>query len=491
MQIKRFEAKNMTAALRSIKAELGADAVILSARSIKKRSGLLGTLKNSGVEVTAATDTHIRNEKDFRQTSRAGYGDQTIEFRRHGTQKPVSGAGDDYRKVGALTEDTAPNRMNSFAPSKQYLFDLYQQLIYRGVDPNIAGDLTEGLKLIPNAARRLSRGESEPLLTGLLEHMGLRSEPIRLDSSGPQVFAFVGTSGTGKTTSVVKLAAHFAIARKKTVALITCDDVRIGALEQIRLYAKIIGVPLAEATHRSDLKAQLKRFKNLDLVLVDTPGLNPKDDEQIRNLQILFAKVPNLQTQLVVSAATKEEDLLDTVKCLQGFERCRLLFTRLDETGSGGSLLNLLIRSGLPISYISDGPQVPDNIRPASLAEVIRILVQDPKVPDTRNNFVPASRSAVPSQTAKPAEQEAIGTDTHRGAAFVANRNSDVYHVAGCKWTKKIKSKHMITFETAAAAARLNFLPCRNCNPDRNAQPAVKAFEGNHHLKVNATAYGN
>ena len=179
MQIKRFEAKNMTAALRLIKAELGADAVILSARSIKKRSGLLGTLKNSGVEVTAATDTHIRNGKDFPKKSHAGYGDQTIESRRHELQQPVSVAHDDFRKVETLTENAPPKRMNSFAPSKKYLFDLYQQLISRGVDPDIAGDLTEGLKLIPNAARRLSRGESEPLLAGLLEHMGLRSEPIR------------------------------------------------------------------------------------------------------------------------------------------------------------------------------------------------------------------------------------------------------------------------------------------------------------------------
>jgi len=95
------------------------------------------------------------------------------------------------------------------------------------------------------------------------------------------------------------------------------------------------------------------------------------------------------------------------------------------------------------------------------------------------------------AQSFEPTKRAADGTETHQSAAFVANRNSDVYHVAGCKWTKKIKNKHMITFENGAAAARLNFLPCRNCNPDRDAQPAVKAFERNHDLKVNATAYGN
>jgi flagellar biosynthesis protein FlhF len=483
MQIKRFEAKNMTVALRLIKAELGTDAVILSARSIKKRSGILGELKYSGVEVTAATDAPVYTENGSRRARQAADEDQPADTYPQVPQTPVTASINDAQDDDILPKMSSPKRAPNVVPAKKYLFGLYQQLISKGVDADIAGDLTEGIRLIPNATERLANGEYEPLLAGVLDHMGLSADAIRLDSNRPQAIAFVGTTGVGKTTTVAKIAAHFAVIRKKAVALVSFDDARIGALEQIRVYAKIIGVPLATAANRTELKKQLKRFNDKDLVLIDTPGLSSKNDSQIKNLQNIFAKLSAIQTQVVLSATTKETDLMEILNRFEGFGQRRLLFTRLDETAAVGNLLNVLIRTNIPMSYISDGQQIPDDIRPASLKNLVRILVHDKAVSRLRPEFVSVYK------TDKHIDRAADSGDKREGTTFVAKENSFVYHVAGCKGTKKIKHEHLVTFESAADAAQRNYVPCRICNPDRNMQPNMKLFEGDHHMKVNVSAY--
>ena len=483
MQIKRFEAKNMTAALRLIKAELGTEAVILSARSIKKSPGILGMPRYSGVEVTAATDDRIDTEEHIHRDHRPPSAGKTIDTYTCHTEHPVTKRDKTAGKGAATFKEFCNKRSFEPNPEKKYLFDLYQQLISQGVDADIAADLTEGMKLIPNATRRLANGESETLLTSLLEPMGLCSEPIQFDTTGLQTIAFIGATGAGKTTTIAKLAAHFAIVRNKAVSLITFDDVRIGALEQIRVYARIIGVPLAVVSNRSELKKHLKRFKDKDLVLIDTPGLNPKNSVQISELQRHFEKVKNLQTQLVLSATTKGTDLINTVKQLDGFGKRRLLFTRLDETAAAGNLLNVLIRTNIPMSYFSDGQQIPDDIRPASLRNLVRILVHDKTAPDFQPDLVPVSG------TAKHIDQSVHNGDKREAISLVAKRNSCVYHVAGCRWTEKFKDEQILTFESVADAAKRNYLPCRICNPDRNTRSVMKAFEGEHHMKVNVSAY--
>ncbi|MBW2410276.1 MAG: flagellar biosynthesis protein FlhF [Deltaproteobacteria bacterium] len=483
MQIKRFEAKNMTVALSMIKAEMGTDAVILSARSIKKRSGILGELRHAGVEVTAATDAHVYHVDRRGRARQGSTEDRPADAYSRVAQNGVAGASNHAQEYQTLPKMSSPKRAPDVVSTKRYLFGLYQQLTSKGVDADIAADLTEGIKLIPDAAERLADGESEPLLAAVLEHMGLSTDAIRLDSTRPRAIAFVGATGVGKTTAVAKIAAHFAVRRKKAVALITFDDARIGALEQIRVYARIIGIPLTVATNRRELKKHLRRFRDKDLVLIDTPGLNPKNDSQIKKLQNSFEKLPAVQTQVVLSATTKEVDLMETLKRFDGFGQRRLLFTRLDETGTVGNLLNVLIRTNIPMSYISDGQQIPDDIRPASLINLVRILVHDKAASRMQANFVPDSGAA------KHPDRSVNRSDQSEGPAFVAKQNSFVYHVTGCKGTKKIRHEQMVAFESAADAEQRNYLPCRICNPDRNMQPDINAFEGNHHPKVNVSTY--
>jgi len=358
------------------------------------------------------------------------------------------------RAAGAF-RDTVRNDLSD---EKNILFTMYQQLISQDVDPDIANDVCESAKLIPNAGRRLAQGELNSVLASLLGHMGVSAEPIQLGDNRPKTVAFVGPTGVGKTTTIAKLAAHFAIDQRKAVALITFDDLRIAAIDQIKAYASIIGVELVVATNSTDLRRYLKRFKQKDLILIDTPGLNPKNEHSIKELQDYFNKLNTIEIQLVLSATTKEKDLLDTAGKFAALGTQRLTFTKLDETNTIGNLLNVLIRTTLPFAYVADGPQIPDAIDDASIEKLVALVLRHD------------SRPGVWEGTAhsKMVDPMAAVLETARGMRFVANRNSDVYHVPGCKWTKKIKPDHIIAFDSAEAAARHNYLPCRNCYPDRS-----------------------
>jgi flagellar biosynthesis protein FlhF len=460
MQIKRFEAKNMTAALRIIKAELGSEAVILSARSLKNGSGILSSFKPAGVEVTAATDTYALTAST--STRESGL--------KHTVYPPVRGAATypvDQKKRPVPGVNSLNRRYmakNAYAnekhagpgAEKKILFSLYQQLVSQDVDPDIATDITESLKLIPDASHRLAQGELKSLLAGILAHMGVIAKPIEFENTKARAVAFIGTTGVGKTTTIAKLAAHFAIDQDKDVALITIDDLRIAAIDQIKACANIIGIPLEVASNSSDLKKHIKRFRQKDLILIDTPGFNQKNNDQIMELQGFFKKLNTIETQLILSATTKEKDLLDTVKRFENMGTNRLTFTRIDESNTVGNLLNVLIRTTIPFSYLADGQQIPNAIQDASIEELTTLILRH----DTRSDAWPDIRQ----NRSDPNEKD---TQPAHGMQFVANRNSDVYHVAGCKWTKKIKPGHILTFESAQGAEQQNYLPCRNCNPHR------------------------
>jgi flagellar biosynthesis protein FlhF len=471
MQIKRFEAKNMTAALRLIKTELGSEAVILSARTLKKGSGILSSFKPVGVEVTAATDTYALTSPTSTRESRTkqyvyppvqGVNTYPVDQKK----RPVPGTTSLHRRYPATNAYT-DQRQSGLSAEKKILFSLYQQLVSQDVDPDIATDITESLKLIPNASHRLAQGDLKSLLAGILEHMGVIAKPIEFAKSRARVVAFIGTTGVGKTTTLAKLAAHFAIDQNKDVALITFDDLRIAAIDQIKACANIIGIPLEVASNSSDLKKHIKRLRQKDLILIDTPGINQKNSDQIMELQGYFKKLNTIETQLVLSATTKERDLLDTVKRFENMGINRLTFTRIDESNTVGNLLNVLIRTTIPFSYLADGQQIPNAIQDASIEELTTLLLRH----DVRSDVWPETRQNM-------AEPDEKVTEPVHGMQFVANRNSDVYHVAGCKWTKKIKPDHIVTFESAQGAEQQNYLPCRNCNPRAGLQ-SMAAFDRN------------
>ena len=176
----------------------------------------------------------------------------------------------------------------------------------------------------------------------------------------------MGPTGVGKTTTVAKLAAVYSLQQGKKVALITTDTYRIAAVEQLRRYANILHVPLAVVYTADDLQSALDQYKEAEVILVDTAGRSPQQGLHLAELRNLLASIPDLQTALVVSATTKAEDLELIYERFRIFSPCQVVFTKIDETESAGTLLSLVNLMQVPVGFIANGQNVPDDLKAAN-----------------------------------------------------------------------------------------------------------------------------
>jgi flagellar biosynthesis protein FlhF len=190
-----------------------------------------------------------------------------------------------------------------------------------------------------------------------------------------KVLAFVGPTGVGKTTTLAKLAARFSLVERRKVALITADTYRIAATEQLRTYGRIMGIPVEVADSAEDVGNLLAKYKNSDLVLLDTAGRSPSSDEQLEELKRFIARSQADEIHLVLSATTK---YFDMIRIIERFGAAvpinRMIFTKLDETRYYGAFLNLMNNFQIPLSFYATGQNVPDDLEvpePESLAERI------------------------------------------------------------------------------------------------------------------------
>jgi flagellar biosynthesis protein FlhF len=198
---------------------------------------------------------------------------------------------------------------------------------------------------------------------------------IALQGGSCRRIAICGATGVGKTTTIAKLAGQFCGVRERArVALITADTYRIAATEQLRTYANIMGVPLAVADEPAAMRKAVRDFADYDLVLIDTAGGSQFNLEQINELKVLLQSAQPHETMLAVSAGTPLEDMRDVLRNFLCLSPGALLFTKIDETRHYGAMLSLLWESGLPLSYLSIGQNVPDDITVATGGKLAQLI---------------------------------------------------------------------------------------------------------------------
>ncbi len=192
------------------------------------------------------------------------------------------------------------------------------------------------------------------------------SGPLRMKKGSPRIVALVGPTGVGKTTTIAKLAAVHALQKKVRVGLVTIDNFRVGAVEQLKNYALIMGVPLAVAATPEELDQVLTSFSDKELILIDTPGRSPRDREQLAELKGFLETRFAIETHLCLAATTRDRELQETIERFGMLPVNRLLFTKLDESESFGCLVNMLMQHKQQLSYVTDGQRVPEDIAVAT-----------------------------------------------------------------------------------------------------------------------------
>ena len=344
MQIRRFEAKDIQEALRQVKETLGPEAIILSTQKVRRPSLPYRPGGGAKVEVVAAIDP---------------------------PETPSSPAG--------IPTPPSPG-FKPFEPTRSAGTggdSCLQAILSSSLSPGFLRGLAGDFKNLRKEKQGWINGEA---FQGILRWKVMEAvEVLESELQGKKIWAFVGPTGVGKTTTLAKVAAQFLIRFNKRIALITLDTYRIGAIEQLKTYARILRLPLEIAADAETLKEVIDRHQDRDLLLIDTAGRNPYRRDQLEEMKGILSADPRIENHLVLSATTKDADLEAIVHQFSVLPIRSYVFTKIDETEEYTALFNQLLRYKRPLSYLTNGQKVPEDIELATKSRVASLVLNSMK----------------------------------------------------------------------------------------------------------------
>jgi flagellar biosynthesis protein FlhF len=391
MDVKTYRAANMQEALALVRRELGPDAAVLHTREVQPRR-LFGWLWGSRqIEVTASAGVNVpsrltRMESPALASSLSAPAAAPLDRR---TAVPPAGP-----ERSPLTEEMKGQindlqamvrqlcRKSQQTPQRELpdsLFRLFTDLIEADLSEDLARELVERVReQVPGAEL------DDPMLVkariGRIIEADLHvTGPLSVRRGASRRVALVGPTGVGKTTTIAKLAANYRLREKRSVGLITVDTYRIAAVEQLRTYADIIDLPMQVVSTPREMREAVRRMEHMELVLIDTAGRSPKDEVKIRELRAFLTEAAAHEIHLVLSSVANVRTLQQTAERFASVGTTALILTKLDETTSLGSVLPLLRSCRIPLSYLTNGQNVPDDIEVADPLRLARqILAMEP-----------------------------------------------------------------------------------------------------------------
>jgi flagellar biosynthesis protein FlhF len=378
MKLRTFRAATMHEALTLVRRELGPDAAVLHTRSVRSR--WLGVLPGPRqIEVTASCGVNVPSRLPARGVAAKPVAPSS-------PVRPLARAADDAKltnqvqgQLGALqamVKDLCRrSKLGGRDDWPEHWFHLFTDLLDAELSEEAARALVEGLRNDPHAV-----GLSDPRL--LKDRVASRIEsdirvagPIKITPGRCRLAALVGPTGVGKTTTIAKLAANFRLKEKRRVGLITVDTYRIAAVEQLRTYADIIDLPMHVVSTPGEMRETVARMSHLDLILLDTAGRSPKDEVRIQELKAFLAEAAADEVHLVLSSVATARTLQQTAERFVAAGATALVLTKLDEANGLGNLLPLVRGGGLPLSYLTDGQNVPDDIQLADARRLTGLIL--------------------------------------------------------------------------------------------------------------------
>ena len=356
----------MKTVLQMVKEQIGPEAVILATREIRDPLDAAPS-----VEVTAGIGYHP-GLKESRAQAGPGSKDQSPEIPAAPDAAALfQGLEDNLSEIKELLLDLVHrSSLSEKFKDRKELFHLYQELLEAELDPAIARALVEK---VAQEEKTDGNNLKKVLIRRLVGMIKTGPPWDREVSNGPRRFALVGPSGVGKTTTLAKLAAMARVRRQKKVAIISLDAYRLGAAEQLKTYARIMNLPLRAAQDKEEFRQAVELFDNMDLVFIDTAGRSLANQENLAELAEKFSLVDNLAVFLVLSASTKDRDMAATIRRVRELPVEGLIISKVDETERYGNVINNLIKFKKPVSFLTNGQKVPEDLvtaTPERLAEL-------------------------------------------------------------------------------------------------------------------------
>lgn len=416
MKVKTFHALTMQDALRAIKEELGPDAIILSSKEVREGGRLVRAFNRPVLEVMAASDQDVAPQSHQEEGTKAV------------VSMPVSPSVEPATSVKQGFQQTLQSFLKPVhdpstpAPVERNPAQLSTAMGWKsGRVRHLCEELGELTRLLGNSLpedNQLTGNHVPPALTTLARsfvRQGLRSSTVewllhdvqlavgndglrnetalhhalgqaiarRIHTAGPllkgkkdrAIGLLLGPSGVGKTSMAAKLAAYYRLEERRSVVLITFDAYREAAVEQLRSYAKVIGAPFATGLSARQVHEGLRRHAQADVILIDMPGNGLDGMASVKELHQLFQGGKVITTYLVLQAATRELELRRVIERAGDLPQLRLLFTKLDESESCGTMCEVAHQTGVPLAYWGTGRRVPEDIEVASSERLAEFLL--------------------------------------------------------------------------------------------------------------------
>ncbi|AYE33415.1 flagellar biosynthesis protein FlhF [Clostridium septicum] len=381
MIIKKYLAKNMNEALIKIRSELGKDAIIISQRKVRA-AGVKGYFSPKIIEITAA----IENSKTPAKSEGRKYTKSSNDFNESLEDfKKLIQKGQDGLKAKNIEQQVhKPENKQENKLEKSELDSEVKEI--KNLLSKVIKNTEKEEDLILKKLKDIDIDEvffeeireqcSDDVKNFEEDFNKVLSKDIHIwdgDLNGKVVL--VGPTGVGKTTTIAKLAGRLSLIDKKKVGLITIDTYRIGAVEQLKTYAEIMGIPFRVVITLKEMEQAIKDLEDCDVVLIDTTGRSSKNYMQISELRAYVNKVNADHTALVVSSTTKNRDLDVIIKGYSEIGYDKIIITKLDETRAYGSIYNICKKSNSKIAYITTGQNVPDDIKRPKIEELKKIVL--------------------------------------------------------------------------------------------------------------------
>jgi len=381
VKIQKFNGKTETEVMNRIKEELGDHAVVLNVKNIKG-NWFTRLFKNDQVEITVATDKEIPTDSvDIKETDQ---GIDELKEQMLNMERLLASTADKMENLYEKSNEAqtvnyiSASNMEKDSESKRTTFQklILNHLVKQEVEEEAAMELLKGTELLDEDDLDI-KDIIRIVYNNICQSIGdVKVIDDCVNKEGPKLVFFIGPTGVGKTTSIAKLTADFSLKKEKDIALITADTYRIAAIDQLRTYSEILSVPLEVVYTPEELRAGLELFDDKEYIFVDTAGRSHKNDEHLGELRDMLDMFPDKEVYLVVSATTKFSDLKSIIKKYsQLCDKYSIIVTKTDETASAGTIINLRHYTNKPLSYVSFGQNVPDDIEVVEGAKYAKILL--------------------------------------------------------------------------------------------------------------------